>query len=405
MAINQPIMTRASGLSTVDATTQYLQLMCEQEAALSAANVDYSYRPIPTAGSFTAMKVKLSAAPGVGCSRRFRLYKNGSVQAEIDITISGAETTGSTTGVVSVVAGDRISIQTDSSGAGAGATAYILTTFVSTTEKEVILLSRIVTNNSLNKYSALTGLSNGSDVYAVMPTPGTFSKLYVWMMGAPGAGKNFAYTLRYDGATVSDITCTIADANVAAHDTAHSLAIVAGQDVHIIADPTGTPTAYQAMVGIVFSPDTDNLVPLLATTYNLDAANVRYQPIIDQWVGGSVADSSCNLMMPACTLKDFYVELKAAPSVGDKYTFVVRKNSATPAEALTVEISELNIAGNDTIHSTVIEDEDESCIQVTPDSSPDVTKAAFGLVMDLTEGSPPAGGNSLATKMLAGRLI
>jgi hypothetical protein len=76
----------------------------------------------------------------------------------------------------------------------------------------------------------------------VMPVAGTISQLNVRLSGTPGAGRQYTFFLRVNGADTS-LTCIVADAATSCADTTHSVAIAAGSLVSVRAFANGNPSA------------------------------------------------------------------------------------------------------------------------------------------------------------------
>lgn len=96
------------------------------------------------------------------------------------------------------------------------------------------------------------GVSTTESVAEVsFPMGGTFKNMYVSLVGAPGAGKQYAFTLDVNGSPTL-LTCNVSGAAVTLCNSTATATIVTGQSVDISAVPTGTPAAQQVAVMFTF---------------------------------------------------------------------------------------------------------------------------------------------------------
>ena len=115
---------------------------------------------------------------------------------------------------------------------------------------------------SLRRNGDIADASPGVDATAAwieMTADGTIRRLYVTVRTAYGAGNSVTFKVRVNGVD-SAITCTIADTATKANDTAHSVAVSAGDYVEIHATVAGgTPANQQAMasVQLMFAVESD----------------------------------------------------------------------------------------------------------------------------------------------------
>lgn len=98
------------------------------------------YDLVAAAGTLTDVRIVLDVAPGVGSSRTFNIYKNGTIQdgsggsVNTTLTISDNATSGTVSFSLSLSAGDQVYIEHASSGSPASAVASLATKFVATTD-------------------------------------------------------------------------------------------------------------------------------------------------------------------------------------------------------------------------------------------------------------------------------
>lgn len=390
--MQQPIVARINNLG---ASTRYGALMGASSAATDEL---YFYQVIPTAGTLSDFRIELTVAPGAGTSYTFTLRVNGA-PSTVTVTISNTDTTGSDIAhSVAVSAGDTVSIQVANSGAVADSQARVCTNFTGDTAGESILLSYWGTAHNINTYYGSVCGHNitwatvtEADWKQIIPTSGTLKKLYVRLSADPGdAPDGFTITLRKNGASQA-LTTTIVANDTTGNDTAHTVAVAAGDDVTMMVEPINTPGTPNVMFGMVFVSDTDGESLLLGgSSDDLSASGTEYNWYSNQYGSyWSATESVRDNIINACTLKKLYVELSGTPENGggadDKYTFTVRSEAG--ATDLTCEIANLDTTGNDTSNEHVIADGETLSLQCVPSSTPTVRDAYWGLVAYL---EPPS---------------
>ncbi len=225
---------------------QYMQ----PGAISSTTRTDANTRvPMPTPGVIDGMAVSVGTAPGVGNSRIYTLYKNGSSTA-LTVTISGTNTTGNMTGAaISFANTDVWNLRLEITGTPASTQSNLSLDWAPTTDGEFLFFG---TQTSAQSTAAArtTNLNGGgsgsntteSDAANLSPTTFSLRKLFVTTDVAPGAGKSRTCAVRLGGVTQS-LSAAIADTNVAANDGSNSASIVAGDIVNFINTPAGTPAA------------------------------------------------------------------------------------------------------------------------------------------------------------------
>jgi hypothetical protein len=108
-----------------------------------------------------------------------------------------------------------------------------------------------LTANS-TQYFSNTISSFESLIRQVVAAGGTFTKFYVSLQAAPGAGQSYTFTLRVNGSD-TDVTCTIADSATSASDLTHTAAITAGQSWSLksVSSTTATPASPSWGIGFI----------------------------------------------------------------------------------------------------------------------------------------------------------
>lgn len=196
----------------------------------------------------------------------------------------------------------------------------------------------------------------------LFPVAGTLKTLYVDVDTAPGAGKNYAFTIMKNG-VATGLGCTLADTNTRCTDLNNSVSIVAGDSLSIRSVPTGTPgTPTNFRVGSIFSTaGTDGVILGCTRQTVLSTTTTEYG-----YIGGCNANNATlnirdSPVPVGGTIDKFYVELSGAPGVGSGYTATILKNGI--ATALTCNIVDTATSCSDTVNSVSVVSGDLLAIQ------------------------------------------
>jgi hypothetical protein len=246
------VMSSTGGFNIGNVDTNYLAL---NDGSVTSTTESNTSNIMPTAGTISDMYLLLSAAPGAGKTRVFTLYKNGA-PTTITATISGAAaTTGNDiTHSVAVVAGDTVSLESDPNGTPSSSQLRFGFKFTATQTNESLVLGSgyiggTTVPTAVGTYAALIPneqLSSGAiaaeATYQSLGNASLLGKMYVWTSNTAGAGNDWAFTVNVNGVN-SSLTCSIADANNSANDTAHSATVADGDLISLQIIPTSNPTA------------------------------------------------------------------------------------------------------------------------------------------------------------------
>ena len=101
-------------------------------------------------------------------------------------------------------------------------------------------------------YSLIIVSATETDAQFMAPRAGTIANLFCTLNGTPGAGKQYAFTVRED-ASDTILTCTVADTNTSASDTSNSFVVAAGALISLKSVPTGTPTARRVAWSVTYA--------------------------------------------------------------------------------------------------------------------------------------------------------
>lgn len=349
---------------------------------------------VSTAGTLKNLYVELNDSPGAGKSYTFTVRQNGADPASgLVVAIADTATSGSdTSNTISVSAGDRICLKCSGSNSPTARYARWSVDFEGSTANESLILgrgdivSKVDTEYNQVAASCITYESRWSttenDHRQVCPTAGVIKNLYVNLTADPGTDPDaFRFTLRKGGVSTA-LTCTITANNTTGNDTANEVSVSAGDVLTFMCEPLNTPssTTSRARWGMTFVATTNGESIILGGTHDdLPTAATEYNYLGpgDNW---NATEAECYQLSGACTLKNLYVLLSGAPSSGDKYTFTVRQNGASPGSGLVVEIADTATTGNDTTNTISVSASDELDLMVEPYSNPDAQDAYWGLV-------------------------
>lgn len=200
---------------------------------------------MPCAGTFETIYGILSAAPGTTSTVTATLYVNGA-PSSLATTLGSADTTKNEASSVSVSAGDLITIQRSTNGtAPASATLSLGLEFRPAVDGESPQFTYPgAPNTGATRYQYPSGnaATSAESTAQMMVTTGyKVRSLYLNLVTAPAAGKNWAITGRKGGVSQT-VTATVADAATTGNDTTHDFDVVDQDLIDWMIVPTGTPT-------------------------------------------------------------------------------------------------------------------------------------------------------------------
>jgi hypothetical protein len=357
--------------------------------------------PVLVAGTFRNMKLTLPSVQTK--AQTFTLRENGSDTA-LTFTIPAGELTGQIAGVdVAHAAGGEIALARTLPD-GSGATVPIGSTF--SIEWEAASGNACVHGHGSQGLLSLLGstyaglLHHGSnpnfsedDAPNLIAAPGTVTHWKHVLDAAPGAGKSYIFTIvkvvagvgiEQDGTGgTPDTRITIADAETEGSAT-FSLPLVRGDLVYRKCEPVGSPAFARVRTGVVLVSDTTDQSNLCGTTndgigtgpeYNTIAAGSEH-PWDPTEVGLTVLGAVRSL-----TLSGLIVAVDDAPGSGDAWTFLIRRNEATPLNGPSVTIADAAVTGQDDSGSVEIQPTDTASIQYDDSGTPTPTVAIWALAL------------------------
>lgn len=302
--------------------------------------------PMVVAGTFANWTITLTAAPGVGNSRTFTLYKNGSATA-VTLTISGASTSNSdTTHSVHYAAGDTIEWRYSNSGSPAAAEFESSIEWTPDSANVTITGWSSGTLDANGECAAFYGAGLGTAGFtraSIVICPGTVTDLRWRVRTAPGAGQSRTALFVLNGVDQDgtggtvDTRATISDANTSAASS-FSLAIVAGDLLSIkqtrSAAPAGTTWACGMMA---MTPTVAGQYQFSVTAVGLGTAQ-KYNWPVGQGVGESATESERTMIgsVTTFTISAMRAECPVAPGAGKSWTYTLRVNGADTGLAVTI---------------------------------------------------------------------
>jgi len=300
---------------------------------------------IPCDGVLSNLYISLDTAGGSSRAWTFVVTKNN-VDTTLTCTVTDPATTGSDlTHSVSVVAGDLIEIRVVASNTGINATnlAYSM-------QFSAGVASQCLTGSASHLQGPATGATNyiglwnatsgqavadfqwaaAQDVTHenISPLAGTITSLYIKIITAPGAAKQWVFSIVKNGAEEVSSRVTIAGTTATTGSvTGLSIAIVAGDTLSLMAVPTGTPTSTGGLCwGVAFTSTTDGESPMCGSVRNagFNAANTEYFVPMGNHAFSNTEARYQDLAPIALTVRALRWSVTAAPTAGKSYTLISR---------------------------------------------------------------------------------
>jgi hypothetical protein len=333
----------------------------------------------------------------------FTVLKNNVATAlTVKITSPGTQEI-DTADTVSVVAGDEISLQcAPQNSPTTTANAHWSIMFEGSTAGESVVLSGIEGYTSTLYAPVMTangysGSLSEADVLQVMPTAGTFKKLYVLYPYGPGVGASWKFTLRKNSVDTA-LTVTISGATASGNDTADTVSVVAGDIVTMSCVVTGSPTAQPGAISMVFAPTIDGESIIMGDSNDAAHDNTAFETNYlgptdyDQVytvAGNEFVDYQGGQSPPlGMILKKFYVAQTSASGAGATWKYDIRCTGDTNT-GITVSISgALATTGNDTTNTYKCVDYDRLHLGTTPTSTPTVSQTCWSVVCYIAPKEP-----------------
>ena len=349
IASSQLITNTGSRYVTVDGSANDQSVLTDSDMVVAEAGV------------FSNSYARLSVAPGAGNSWAITLMKNGVAQTHA-IAIAESATTGTdVTNPITVAAGDKLAWRFVGTSAPTSADVTIIANYTPTTAQRAIWGSGCTAgaSNSATSYAPIGGGGNVSNVFTTVENAATvpwainatITSLHIKKASAPGAGKNWVFSIMKNGLEEVSSQVTLADAATLASITGLSIVIAPGDTLSMKAVPTGTPSVDDTAWGISYTPTTDGQWNISG----IQTANMTTNAF--QWVnvGGGDTDESIEAERTSTANGPLGSKLRArgmryrltvAPGAGDTRTLTLYKNGAPTGLAAT--IANTDTTGSDT---------------------------------------------------------
>lgn len=361
-------------------------------AWLAGASKEQLATVISTGGTLKNLRVELNDVPGTG-TYTFTLHRAVGIGAWANTALTctvaaDGTTTSDTSNEIAVAAGDVVLLECNPDSPDNARYAKWSMVFEGDTANESLLLAQVNAWASDTVYCSpmgvtASGFTTEDDARCVCPTGGTIKNLYVQLHTDPGGGDDaYKITLRIGGVSKA-LTVTITADDRTGNNVADEIAVSAGNVLTVMVEPLNSPSAWPYMaVGMTFVADTDGESLILGgLESNLDDTNTEYSSLnTHRRLDWKATEAEKYQLAQVCTLKKLYMLLSDSPGADNDYTFTVRKNAASPASGLVVEIADAATTGNDTTNTITIANDDELDLMVVPTDTPTVRDAYWGLV-------------------------
>ncbi len=340
--------------------------------------------PMPAAGSFANLAIKLTVAPGGVTSRTFTLFKNGSSTA-VTLTITGAATTGSDiTNSASYSAGDTLELRTSVSGSPAGSAWYFSVSFTPTTPDVSVYgwsASNLIANAFVQPFngSGFVGTTQFAGT-TVVSAPGSITDMR-WRLGtAPGGVTSRTATLfknnvAQDGTGgTPDTRVTITGASTTGN-ASFSLTVAAGDQITCKHTVSGSPA------GATWNTGTIAFLATFPNDYQFcheitgSNTSTKFNAPVGQAIAESATETDQDRIggITSISIGGMYVVASGAPSAGKSWTYTLRVNGSDTG--LSVTIADAATTGNASASPITITSTDTWCIKVTNVGAPGAPSA------------------------------
>lgn len=340
--------------------------------------------PVAVSGTFDYFRVKCQSAPGTGTTVTWTLRVNG-VDTALTVTISGTNKTGTdTTHSVTVNAGDLVNWKITYTGSPSSLTTVSSTCrFLSNTSGTGVLFAKAIAPSAgTTGYAYVQGncLANSTETNreAVMPTPGTISKLSIFLDVAPGGSDTISVTLMKNGSTTA-LTTTLSASSTTGTDSSDTVTYAQGDTLSYKIVSSATAATGYVGIGVQWVPTTDGESLGLDTyTATLAQASTRYKEPIGGRGNYQSTETSAQLLTMGCTVNKLYV-FSAGIASGQTLAMTLRKNSA--GTTLTSTITGTATSASDTTHNVTVADDDLLSLQyVTSATTGTITQTMAAVV-------------------------
>lgn len=265
------------------------------------------------------LTVSVTTAPAAGKSFAYQLYAgaSGTTATGITCTIADANTTCSDlTNTYTPAAGDILIMRATPTGTPTLPGRVMWNFKIAGGTQQSAILGHISNLDSatLVRISSIYGTGFVSTSANVMPTAGTFSRLFVTHTD-PGVGNTRDVEL-YKNGVATGLKVSLSSGSGIGNDVTNTFTVAQGDLVDIRSTPTaGTPTAARFGWGVQFAPTVDGeSVVMGMANAGYAGGSLFMQHGAD---AGNATESLRNMVFPATTLQKLYQYNQVAPGVGN----------------------------------------------------------------------------------------
>lgn len=392
------------------ATDKFQPLFSSVGSWASSAPAGLNAVVSPIAGTIKNLYIDCDAGPGVGLTRTFWVYKNGS-NTGVTVALTGAGTgAGISTGsdlsnTVSVAVGDILALHTTAS----GTTTSALTTRFSAgfnaaanTSLVMAISGAVVSTAIATSYMPIQGMNldatAGTNVEMPMPTGGTFKNAIMTLNAVQATGGTYVATLYQNGSPTA-LVVTLAAGFITSTDTGHTITVAAGDKFYWSILGTGSVANKDIALSMEFDPTTNGESVILGgglpITVNSAARFTSLTQTASTW---SNTESQREMITQACDFKKLYVVLITAPGGSAQYVAAASVGESTTGTP-NATISAAATTGNDTSTTKTATAGQRISMKFTPSSTPATTVSEWGIVSYI---APPAASTTVPILSLTG---
>ena len=399
--ITQPIISGSISAINGDTASRVNALIAPGEGwSTSPDTSDVFYRfLLPIAGTFQNLNWRISTAPGAGDTRTLGLRKN-SVLTVLTSLISGTDVVGSNdSDVVSVDAGDYVTLQSLATGTPASTAAFWGIVFIGS--NPVLMGAKgDLTNTVTTEYSEIIGsrgtwTTSETNKSMLCAGTGTLRNFYVLINRTPGVGAINTFALRKNTSTTLLIV-SITGSDSSGSDVINTVDINPGDLLSLENSHTLSPTATEASWSFEFVSSIDGECPVLAaaTEDDFSATATEYNYISGHGTntGWNPTESNRYGIVPTnFTARKLYMRLAADPDNGagtQSVNMLLRQNTADTV--VSAAISSGTISAFDIVNTANYLSGDYINWKCVPGSTPTVSNSYYSFVTFIDPGTSAA---------------
>jgi len=326
---------------------------------------------VPSAGNFDDFKIELQNAPGAGASGDkfvFTVLLDGS-STTLGCEVLETATSCTDSDAFTVTVGQQVTLQVvPTSSPTVGNARWSLTWNPDTADETILIGGGDGLSTSATDYLSIHGGASPSasagDRETLIPTPGTFDKLYVELSVAPDNGggtqsRTFAF---------GTVDCTISELETTCNSAADTQAVTAAQTYELTATLANTPAASAVSYGIIFDPTTEGEFIIGMSSDSTTSTGAERWIVMASGDGDTDATETdayslgqAGTFATAMVIQDIYVELNTATGAGNTWQWTMQITQVDSSLTCTVadngttcneQADPITIANGDFIYTT-----------------------------------------------------